>query len=72
MSDDIRVHVVLELKPESVQAVVENAKRLVGRDGKGHYRVDTADLLGEMISAFLRERGFAEFVRDPANYPDPV
>lgn len=72
MSNDIRVHVVLELKPESVQAVVENAKRAVGREIKGHYRVDTADLLGAMISAFLREKGFAEFVRDPANYPDPV
>jgi len=71
LSNEIRVNVVLELKPETIQAVVSNAKRMVGKDEKGRYRVDTADLLGVMISEFLRDRDFEAFVSDPANYPDP-
>ena len=64
----IAVNVVIELTPNALQAIVENAKRLTGRNAKGHYTVDTADKVGEMISRFLAENNFEGFVTDPGSY----
>ena len=64
----LAVNVVIELPPAALQAIVENAKRLAGRNEKGHYKVDTADKVGEMISRFLAEKDFDGFVNDPINY----
>ena len=66
--DTLAVNVVIELTPAALQAIVANAKRLVGRNEKGHYKVDTADKVGEMISRFLAEKDFESFVNDPENY----
>jgi hypothetical protein len=41
----------------------------VGPDAKGHYRVDTADLVSHMVSRFLLERDFESYVKDISNYP---
>ena len=67
-NNTLAVNVVIELTPAALQSVVENAKRLVGRNEKGHYNVDTADKLGEMVSRFLAENDFERFVNDPQNY----
>ena len=67
-NDILAVNVVIDLSPEALQAIVENAKRLSGRNEKGHYKVDTADKVGEMVSRFLAENKFENFVKDPANY----
>lgn len=67
-NNTLAVNVVIELTPEALQAIVENAKRLAGRNEKGHYTVDTADKVGEMISRFLAENNFDSFVNDPENY----
>jgi len=64
----LAINVVIEITPAALQAVVENAKRLVGRNEKGHYKVDTADKVGEMISRFLAQKDFEGFVNDPENY----
>lgn len=64
----VRVHVNIEIKAAALQAVVQNAKQLAGRDAKGHYRVDTADKLGEMITRFLVEKDFTAFAKDLTNY----
>ncbi len=64
----IDVNVVIELTPNALQAIVENAKRITGRNEKGHYKVDTADKVGEMVSRFLAENNFESFVSDPENY----
>jgi hypothetical protein len=60
--DTIAVNVVVEMTPASLQAIVEHAKRQAGRNEKGHYRVDTADKVGEMITRFLLEKDFEGFV----------
>ncbi len=52
----------------ALQSIVANCKRLTQPDAKGHYRVDTADKVGEMISRFLLERDFETFVKDIGNY----
>ena len=71
MSEDIqlvRVHVNVELPASALQSVVANAKNKVGKDETGRYRVDTADVLADLISKFLQEKGFDQFAADPDNY----
>jgi hypothetical protein len=65
----VRVHVNIEIQAAALQAVVENAKQLAGRDAQGHYRVDTADKVGELISRFLFEKNFTAYARQITNYP---
>ncbi len=66
--DTIAVNVVVEITTVSLKAIVENAKRLSGRNEKGHYTVDTADKVSEMISRFLFEKNFEQFTTNPENY----
>lgn len=67
--ETVSVHVNLEIAPGALQSVVSNAKALSGRDVKGYYRVDTADLLGELISRFLMEKDFEAYAADLDHYP---
>ena len=64
----VRVHVNIEISAAALQAVVANSKKMVGTDEKGHYRVDTADALADLISKFLNEKGFDQFAADIENY----
>ncbi len=66
--DTITVCVNVEIKPEALQDIVANAKKIAGPDAKGVYRVDTADKVAEMISKFLREKNFEAFVKDLNHY----
>lgn len=66
--DTIAVNIVVEMTTASLKAIVENAKRLSGRNKKGHYTVDTADKVSEMISRFLLEKDFENFVKTAENY----
>lgn len=65
--DLITVHANIDITTSSLQAIVENAKQLTGPDEKGVYRVDTADMVGKMISAFLLQHDFEGFAQNPAN-----
>jgi hypothetical protein len=67
--ETITVRVNLELAPGAVQAVVERAKSIAGQNEKGHYQVDTADLLEKMISRFLSEKNFEAYATNLENYP---
>jgi len=66
--DTIAVNIVVEMTTDSLKAIVENAKRLSGKNDKGHYTVDTADKVSEMVSRFLFEKDFERFVKTPDNY----
>ncbi len=67
--DTLTIHVNLEISSGALQAIVANARALAGRDEKGHYRVDTADLTGRVISRFLAEKDFEAYAADAGNYP---
>ena len=67
--DTIEVHVNVFMTTESLKTIVDNTKRLVGRNEKGHYTIDTADAVGDMISRFLLEKDFEAFAKDEGNYP---
>ena len=67
--DRLVVNAKVEMTAAALQTIVANAKRLTEPDGKGHYRVDTADLVGEMISRFLSEKDFEAWVNSIEHYP---
>jgi len=66
--DTLMVRTNVEMTAASLEAIVENAKKLSGPDEKGVYRVDTAEKVNEMISRFLLENDFESFVKNIDNY----
>ncbi|PXF52739.1 MAG: hypothetical protein C4B57_10700 [Deltaproteobacteria bacterium] len=68
LKDTITVRVNVKITPESLKTIVENAKKDVGMDQRGVYRVDTAGKVDEMISQFLLEKDFESYVKDIKNY----
>jgi len=64
----ITVNVNVDLSAGALEAIVGNAKKLAGRNEKGHYKVDTADKVSEMISRFLLENDFERFTGNIENY----
>jgi len=64
----IAVNVVVEMTPAALEAIVENAKRLSSRNEKGHFKIDTADRVGQTITRFLLEHDFETYTRDINNF----
>ena len=64
----ITVNVNVDITAGALETIVDNAKKLAGRNEKGHYKIDTADKVSEMISRFLLEHDFEHFTRDIENY----
>lgn len=67
-SDTVRVNVTLDISGETLQTIVRTAKEIVGRNEKGHYRIDTADLLEDLLASFIDENGFDVYVGNRENY----
>ena len=67
-SDTVRVNVTLAVSGETLQTIVGTAKEIVGRNEKGHYRIDTADLLEDLLSNFIADKAFDAYVADHENY----
>mgnify|MGYP001039595261 FL=1 len=67
--ETITVNVNVEMTTASLQAIVENAKKVEGRNEKGVYRIDTADKVSEMISNFILENDFESYAKNIENYP---
>ena len=67
--DTIEVKTNVIMTTASLKAIVENTKRITGKNEKCHYKVDTADAVGQMISRFLLENDFEAFAKDESNYP---
>ena len=67
LKDMITVNVNVDITTESLKAIVENAKKIAGRNEKGVYKVDTADKVSEMISKFLMENDFETYAKEIGN-----
>ncbi|MEZ4528326.1 MAG: hypothetical protein R2941_20625 [Desulfobacterales bacterium] len=61
------INATVEISAPALEAIVENAKAMAGRNEKGHYRVDTAGKVGEVISRFLSEKDFESYAQNPEN-----
>jgi hypothetical protein len=68
----IRVNVNVEITPVTLEAIVENAKLIAGKDERGRYRVDTADKVSEMITKFMLEKDFESYVSDIDNFKKKI
>jgi hypothetical protein len=44
------------------------AKSLKGPDAKGHFHLDTADVVSDLISRFIAEQGFDAYTADRRHY----
>ena len=64
----VTVRVNIDLTAASLQAIVENAKKIAGHDEKGIYRVDTAEWVNKMVSRFLLENDFESYTNNMENY----
>ena len=64
----IEISAVLEMAPESLQAIVGNGKQLAGQDEKGRFKIDAAELANRVISRFLMEKDFQSYAEDIGNY----
>ena len=65
----IKAH--LEISTLSLETIVETAKQIKGRNQKGHFKVETADVVSEIISRFLAEKDFESYVKDTSHYDLP-
>ena len=61
--ETIIVNANVEMTTATLQTIVENAKKKVGCDEKGVYHIDTANRVSEMISRFLLETDFENYVK---------
>lgn len=61
------INVNVEITAIALQAIVENAKKITGRNSKGVYRVDTADKVSQVISRFLLQNDFENYAKDIEN-----
>lgn len=66
--DTITIHATLKIGVDTLQAIVQNAKKLAGPDEKGHYRVDTAEAVNQLVSAFINTPVFDEYIKNLDNY----
>lgn len=66
--EKITINAKIDIAVDSLQTIVDNAKRISGADEKGIYRIDTSEQVNELISAFLENNGFGEYVKNPENY----
>lgn len=67
-SESLLIRANVEVTPGTLDAIVENCKKIYGPNEKGYYQIDTAGKVSEMISKFLAEKDFEKYVREIANY----
>ncbi len=66
--DTILINANIEIPIIALQTIVANAKKVAGKNEKGHYQVDTADKVSEMISRFLVDNDFESYVNLMDNF----
>jgi hypothetical protein len=69
MNDELlKVNVNVELTARSLQTIVANAKKMNKADDRGIYRIDTADMVSDLITRFLQEKEFEKYVENSDLY----
>lgn len=66
--DSVLINATIEVPAASLQIIVETARQMTGRSQKGHYQVDTAEMVNRLLTRFVLEKDFVGFVSDRGNY----
>ena len=66
--DKLTINANIQVTPDTLQTIVANAKKIVGPDSKGIYHVDTANMVNVLISRFLEEKNFRNYVDELEHY----
>ena len=70
LNDTLLINANIEIPVEALKTIVAKAKEAVGPDANGRYRVDTSEAVNTIITRFLAERDFIDYVSDLSNYQD--
>ncbi len=71
-NETLLINANIEIPVEALKAIVACAKEAAGADAKGVYRVDTSDAVNQIITKFLAERDFMDFVTNLSNYQEKI
>jgi hypothetical protein len=69
MSETITIHARVELNPEVLENIKIRCKEIAKKKNLKMYEVDPADMVGELISKFIRENDITAYSKDIKNYP---
>ena len=61
--DKLQIHINVEISATALQTIVAYAKQSAAKSESGAFRVDTADQVSEVISRFLEEKNFDDYVQ---------
>lgn len=61
-NDKLLIHVNVEISTTALQTIVAYAKKSAARNESGVLRVDPAETVSEVITRFLEEHNFDEYV----------
>ena len=67
----VLINAHIEISTLTLETIVDTAKQILGPNEKGHFQVDTADVVSEMISRFLAEKDFDSYVKEKSHYTLP-
>ncbi len=66
--DRVMINANVAISGDTLQKIVQTGKSIAGTNDKGHYRIDTADLVSNLISQFLKAKDFDAYIADPCHY----
>ncbi|MFH1983014.1 MAG: hypothetical protein ABIL58_14325 [Pseudomonadota bacterium] len=66
--DNVLISATIEVPAAALQVIVETARQMSGRNQKGHYQVDTAEMVNRLLTRFVMEKDFVGYVSDRGNY----
>ncbi|MDY0132551.1 MAG: hypothetical protein RBR53_07770 [Desulforegulaceae bacterium] len=69
MTETVKINSILELNPEVLENIKLRCKEVAKAKNLKMYEVDPADMVGELISKFLKEKDLTSYSRDIKNFP---
>ena len=64
----IRISALIDIPESALKKIVDSVRQIALPDKNGIFHVDTADIVGELITDFLAQKDFDAFVEDFSNY----
>lgn len=68
-NNKLSIHINIKINAKALQSIVSHTKQMAQKRTDGVYHVDTADQVSAMVTRFLDEKDFDQYVLDRDNYP---